>query len=326
MTQAPPQLKRLRALGFCLLLSLLLHVAVVALLLPRVQVRPKQASGAQRVRSIRIERPQAVERPKDFVKTSADTPQQRPEQAEHIGARDTRAASDPTVREQPKPTPAINGQEEKEEQVTFDQEAQDGDLQHEGKKQQSETPAPPPVSAPQSLTLHPLPKSEAGMLPQHEARTTEEFPEPQPRPRRKSVSYDPALSADAQQPGFRTRERKTRSSGCFIFGRGAALNVEATPRGQYEAEIYRRVARLWYAACDEHRGDIVPGKITVSLRLNRRGQLANMQLIQRSGAGACQQSFTFASIRRAALPPMPPEVQADIVGDLLELIFTFHFD
>ena len=149
---------------------------------------------------------------------------------------------------------------------------------------------------------------------------------PTARRARRTHLYDPALSAQVQTPGFRTAERRTRSSGRFILGKGAALNVEATPRGQYEAEVYRRIARMWYAACDEHRGDIIPGSLTISLRINRHGRLANMKLLSRRGAGISQQSFTFAAIRRAALPPMPSEVQADIVGELLELIFTFHFD
>lgn len=143
--------------------------------------------------------------------------------------------------------------------------------------------------------------------------------------RRQPTYFDPSLPANAQ-PGFRTRERRTRSSGTFIIGSRPALNVAATPRGQYEAEIYRRIARYWYAACDEHRGDIIPGSITISLRLNRNGRLHNMDLIRRRGASVLQQSFTLASIRQASLPAMPPAVQREIVGELLELIFTFNFD
>ena len=144
-----------------------------------------------------------------------------------------------------------------------------------------------------------------------------------PRP----VFFDPSLAAP--QPGaigFRTHERKSRSSGRFILGKGAALNVAATPLGRYESEIYRRIAYHWYRACDEHRGDIIPGSITISLRLNKRGTLENMDLVRRHGAGVLQQSFTFRSIRRATLPPMPTTVQQEFVGDLLELIFTFNFD
>lgn len=145
-------------------------------------------------------------------------------------------------------------------------------------------------------------------------------------PRRPRVYYDPSLAEQPQKPGFRTNERRSRSSGRFVLGRGAALNVASTPRGQYEALIYRRVAHFWYIACDDHRGDIIPGKITISLRITKRGQIDSMALIRRSGASVSQQSFTFKAIRKASLPPMPPEVQADVIGELMELIFEFNFD
>ena len=145
-----------------------------------------------------------------------------------------------------------------------------------------------------------------------------------PRPQR--VYFDPSLADHMQKPGFRTHERRSRSSGRFVLGRGASLNVASTPRGMYEALIYRRIAHFWYMACDEHRGDIIPGTLVISLRITKRGQIDSMALIRRSGASISQQSFTFKAIRRASLPPMPPEVQADVVGPLMELIFEFNFD
>ncbi len=147
----------------------------------------------------------------------------------------------------------------------------------------------------------------------------------QPR-RPHAVVYDPSLAASAQQPGLRTHERRTRSTGRFVFGRRPALNVAATARGRYEAEIYRRIARIWYAACDEHRGDIIPGSITVSLRLTQSGRIDSMDLVRRRGASVIQQSFSFGAIRRAALPPMPAEVQSSLIGRLYEMILTFNFD
>lgn len=141
--------------------------------------------------------------------------------------------------------------------------------------------------------------------------------------------FDPALAQHAQQaqkPGFRTRERRTRSTGNFVLGRKPSLNVASTPLGRYEEEIYRRIAYYWYKACDDHRGDIIPGSIMVSLRINTRGLLETMDLVRRRGASVSQQSFTFGAIRQATLPPMPNTVREEIVGDLLELIFTFNFD
>lgn len=347
-----------RAALLCLVLSLLVHGALAALLLllpegEKQVVRPHAA----KVRMVQVVRMKEEPKPpatqeekidKSFAKTSADVPQRQPERADFEGARNARAMSDPTARDRrsEEEAPAQHGRErtEEEEVVTFDQERQDGDLAYEGKEQTppapAETPAeegegedaqetPPATQRPAMLTAQPFREDALGEFSLRNTEEEEADAANEPLPPRRAARrryYDPALSAEAQRPGFRTEERRTRSSGRFIFGKGASLNVAATPRGQYEAEIYRRVARLWYAACDDHRGDIIPGRLTISLRLDSKGRLVNMHLMSRSGASVSQQSFTFAAIRRAALPAMPAAVQQDMVGDLLELIFTFHFD
>lgn len=175
-----------------------------------------------------------------------------------------------------------------------------------------------PELVPQELEEHAARKGAPGGTGKADSRAA--------TPRRPRVFYDPSLAEWAQKPGFRTHERRSRSSGRFVLGRGAALDVASTPRGAYEALVYRRVAHFWYIACDEHRGDIIPGKITISLRITKRGQIDSMALIRRRGASISQQSFTFKAIRKASLPPMPPEVQAEVIGELMELIFEFNFD
>lgn len=147
------------------------------------------------------------------------------------------------------------------------------------------------------------------------------------RPHRRRIAvHDPSLADHAQPAGFRTRERRSRSTGRFVMGSKPSLNVAATPRGRYEAEIYRRIARIWYAKCNEHRGDIIPGSLVISLRIDKSGYLRNMELVSRHGAGVIQQSFTLGAIRQAALPPMPPNVAADVVGEVMELLIEFNFD
>ncbi|MDO4817624.1 MAG: hypothetical protein Q3986_04260 [Akkermansia sp.] len=184
------------------------------------------------------------------------------------------------------------------------------------------------------LRLNPADMPSTSPVEMHAARTglpdaagdNPELVQPQRRRSAPAVYYDPSLADHMQPEGFRTNENRTRSTGHYTIGRHAALNVEATPRGEYEAEIYRRIAYQWYRECDEHCGDIIPGRITVSLRLLRNGSIANMDLIKRSGASVSQQSFTFTAIRCASLPPMPAAVQKSFAGDKLELIFDFNFD
>lgn len=340
----------------------------------------KKADARKQQAAARKEEQKTPGEQKAFAKTSAETPQARPEQQDYEGKRSSRAASAPDARHRASAehAPAMDGKE-KEELVTFDQERQEGDLEHEGKSTPHTPPAPP---SPQPQPAPPVPPSEApaegqahgadspdasgkdaatsvvdatqsltltddlsGQLKLRHAEQATPIPEleqqaarkgapggtgkagsRQAQPHRPRVFYDPSLAEWAQKPGFRTHERRSRSSGRFVLGRGAALNVASTPRGAYEAMIYRRVAHFWYIACDEHRGDIIPGKITISLRISKRGQIDSMALITRRGASISQQSFTFKAIRKASLPPMPPEVQADVIGDLMELIFEFNFD
>lgn len=376
----------------CIVLSVLVHIVTVIclLLLPKHGMQKKGAGhhdGEQEAptqRLIRMHRtePTPQEAP-PFAKTPPDEEQQKPETVDFEGKHNTRASGDDAApkRQSDAPLPTMQG-EEKEEVVTFDQQRQEGELEHEGKRDSAPAPpqpiaeptplpdslAPPPgMGSPDNTADHqtnlgegqnnttpeathsatiPTPTSEGDTLLQTRQDEAKKKPTPSPpsarrglrditalsphkatRPHRRRITVrDPSLADHAQAPGFRTQERRSRSTGRFVMGRTPSLNVAATPRGRYEAEIYRRIARIWYAACDEHRGDIIPGSVSISLRIDKRGHLRNMQLLSRHGASVIQQSFTLGAIRRATLPPMPPNVSADVVGDVMELIIEFNFD
>ncbi len=391
------------AWALCLLLSILLHLGLAWMLdlLPRgaakrhpVSHRPARAlkivRSAPRAEKKEAKADEALaakkKTPPPFAKTSADEAQRRPERPDFIGRHDSVASGedDGPQRRSEEPLPSMAGRES-EEIVTFDQERQDGEPEHEGKTGLPLPPLPPlppvvepPAPEPQAVAqgtpdgttgpsdpngignrppqpesnataaVEPAPPAPDGSLKLTEQQRQNSLtlaPEPPPAPKGqrdgadegeadKALSvrrprrplYDPSLSALAQLPGLRTYERRTRSTGRFVFGSRPSLNVSATARGQYEAEIYRRIARVWYAACDEHRGDIIPGSITVSLRLTRSGSIDSMDLVRRRGASLIQQSFSFGAIRHAALPPMPAEVQQEVIGRLYEMILTFNFD
>ncbi len=389
--------KRISAILLCVLLSLLLHLILAFLLILSTSAVANKdtptAPPSAKQRFVRIQRKNSTQQKQQeeqqripFAKTSADVPQSLPERTDYEGSRNTRAASEADAEHlrSEQDAPAQRG-EKKDEIVTFEQERQDGPLEHEGQKpQQPPAPARTPVATHETLPHPELPQPPAqgredttGTTPHASDTETltarsvhsrkkqetndrgelllsdEEHPEapinadtpataavtgssdgiaPTPAPpqaarKQRPIFFDPSLaSAQPNAIGFRTTERRSRSSGRFVVGKGAALNVSATPLGRYESEIYRRIAYYWYRACDDHRGDIIPGSITISLRINKRGHLENMDLVRRHGAGVIQQSFTFRAIRQATLPPMPATVRQEIVGNLLELIFTFNFD
>ena len=362
----------------CILLSLTVHAAGAWLILQlpeSQQNRQNKQASAVTTRALQIKRakkkePEKTEAPppKPFAKTDADRPEERPEEADFEGKRNSRAegVTDGPQRRSDAPAPTMAG-EEKEELNTVERERQDGPIEHEGKNRPTPAPPPSPEPAPgmpdspptpqpdkgndstttpaeATATAQPVPENQAGKTKLHPAEpqllpaeqpqqaapapgqpdSAGKAPAP-PRPKVHRPIYDPSL-ADHAQPGFRTTERRSRSTGRFILGRNPALNVSSTPMGQYEELIYRLVARRWYMACDEHRGDIIPGTIIIAFRLNKRGSVETMNLITRRGASVIQQSFTFGAIRQAQLPPMPAGVQKELIGEQLELIFTFNFD
>lgn len=357
-------MSRMAPLALCLALSLLIHGGAVGALpyalhlVVRPHAREQQRKQQPQQRAIRVvrERP----RPTQFAKTDPDQPEQPPEEADFIGKRNTSESASEYApdRYDDAPLPTQNGEEDSTEVVTFDQWQQEGDLAEDGATasgaaaaehstqvspeaggaaaEQTESAQDEPAADGATVLHAPQLTDDVGTLLLQNTPEKRDESSPikiemavKPEPARPSAAqqgfYDPALATHLQR-GFRTRERRTRSTGRFVIGRKPSLNVAATPCGRYEEEIYRRIAYFWYRACDDHRGDIIPGSVVISLRINTRGQLENMDLVRRQGASMSQQAFTFGAIRRASLPPMPPEVQQEVVGDLLELVFQFNFD
>lgn len=333
---------------------------VVARLSAHSAYKKKAQKPQRKQRMVQISKERR--QPTQFVKTDPDQEEQVPEEADFIGKRNTveSAAEIAPQRWADEPRPTQNG-EEREELVTFDSTQQEGDLAHDGAVSTGEaapqmeseptekTPSAPDARQAENVedeqpeegtaAVTPPPITDDGEVliqqnpdePKKEDSPVRAEVAKKPETVRPSAAeqgyYDPSL-AEHMQPrrGFRTKERRTRSTGRFVLGRKPSLNVSATPLGRYQEEIYRRIAYYWYRACDDHRGDLIPGSIVVSLRINARGSLVNMDLVRRRGASVIQQSFTFGAIRRASLPPMPPPVRQEMVGDLLELIFQFNFD
>lgn len=358
--------KRLGGVALCVLLSLLLHGAVAWWLCSvgghfmagaMVRASGRVLRGQRTLQIVRAEEQPAEASRKAWVKTDPSVDEKVPQKADFIGARSSVASGSEfsPKRTSEAPVPTQNGEEIEDELVTFDQARQTGELEQPPTRtlpsQQAAAEAiPTPGESQQhqsdaaSVTASQKTRQGAedelrlsgGRLHKTDAMQERKAPitiEAQVRGRmREGVgrqqrpTYDPALADHMQGKAFRTYERRTRSTGRFVIGSRPALNVASTPQGRYEEEIYRRIAYFWYLACDDHRGDIIPGSVVVSLRINERGLLENMDLVRRRGASVIQQSFTFGAIRRAELPPMPAAVRSEIAGDVLELIFTFNFD
>lgn len=212
----------------------------------------------------------------------------------------------------------IQPQEETTEEEKDTESQQQAELNTESATEESPTEDTP-------ITPEPA-EAESGII---------ETPQPPPTPKaslypqrngaRRPV-YDPSQAPHAQSPGLRTEEKRSRSTGHFVIGKRPSWDVEATPRGEYEALVYRLIASKWYFACDRHRGDITPGTLIILLRLDTRGRIVDMKCVSKRGAGILQESFTYKSIRQAQFPPMPQEVIKSLKGEQMEFFITFDFN
>ena len=366
MLEAVSRAKRMRRVALCVLLSALLHAFIAWWLCSTSELLTgrnatdliRRPARADRLVQILREKERAAEtEQKPWVKTDPEVEEKIPKQADFTGARNSVASGSEFSprRSSDAPVPTQNGEEDQDELVTFDQARQSGELDkpqdsvqppQQAAAQAAQKPGDASQEQPREASVPILQKPEQGeeselrlsegKLGETGALQGENAPiiiEARVRAdtadgtgRQQRPVYDPSLAEHMQGKAFRTYERRTRSTGRFVIGSRPALNVASTPLGRYEEEIYRRIAYYWYLACDEHRGDVIPGSVVVALRINTRGMLENMDLVRRRGASVIQQSFTFGAIRRAALPPMPVPVQNEVVGDVLELIFTFNFD
>lgn len=371
----------------------------------RPEVEPKPVAAVEERKEDVLKEEEKKSRLPEWLKTTVwQRSPVKPDRVDFIGDRHTVASGGPKApNDAVLPMPAVDGREDRDELVLFDQERQDGDPETEGAEGVPGADVPMPVrpvvqagpavpAVPQAerdpkVLTDPdaapgtegipgrgvkdgdaagrpdgegeddreqpkdagVPEKADGLgeamakalregdphLPDTEkakplpgvddAPVQPAVPAPPTKPRVRPVVYDPSLPMSSQ-PGFRTHERRTVSRGNFAFGSRPALNVASTPLGRYEALIYRRIAAKWYPLTDSHRGDMKPGSLKVRILINEKGYVVSLDLLQRVGAGAIQQSLTYRAIRQAELPPMPPEVREAIVGDMLELYFNFYFD
>lgn len=203
-------------------------------------------------------------------------------------------------------------------------------------EQQPEQQEEPQTESEQAKEETPEEEATITPSPAETEKTAKESSSPQPPapkaslyPQRSGVRrpvYDPSQAPHAQSPGLRTEEKRSRSTGHFVIGKRPSWDVDATPRGEYEALVYRLIASKWYFACDRHRGDITPGTLIILLRLDTKGRIVDMKCVSKRGAGILQESFTYKSIRQAQFPPMPPEVVKSLKGEQMEFFITFDFN
>lgn len=295
----------------------------------------------------------------------AQESEEAPENAVYVGERNTKAASDLPPDPDGPAVPSQDGREPRPGEVdTFDSTFADGaepDVASEPDSPKPQAPTDPvrqptepveptePVADPADVLGELPPPSEAKpeellktetQVPIPEDEEMEKEDEEETLPKESESEADPLSenqpggaqekppveeSPPPKDPGFQTESSKTRLRGSIGRKGTTALDVEDSPIGRYQAKLSRAVERQWQMNCIQYRDHIVPGSLSVRFLLDEKGDVSGLRFLQILKGGEIQQGFTLKSIKQADIPAMPKDVQKELNGDPLELIYNFYF-
>jgi hypothetical protein len=302
--------------------------------------------------------------PPQYARTSGDQEEIAPERPEYIGERNTRATSDATPMPEAEDQISQKGREpiDEREVETTQSNYQDGDLAHDRIKREMQEPEPTPPPTP-AIPAQPVAAAETAKLdgtsekaeapPAEETkqqlaegpapverRVKEAKPEDETKPgapERKSEGQQEAkpqqavaeqpkpAAANANAPGFRGNQQKTKLVGSITRSGRSALNVEDSVLGRYHAAVSRAVEKEWQLNCVRNRDYITPGMLTMSFMLDAKGKVKEIRVVDALQVGAIPKGFTLNAINHAEIPAMPADLKKQLNGEPLELLYRFNF-
>lgn len=355
-----------------LVLSILLNVAVLAVLDSEfvrerifsrdfpVSVAPPPA--AEHVLQMVFTTPDAdamtaqEEMRKRFARTSEEQRAEAPEDANFIGERDTRAASERAPAADAPDLPSQAGIDPRDpfDIETTESDFRDGpldapdvdeaapaltaipqtpgvDVEMPGEADVRELVDATPPPATERMLESPFP-TDIPVPVEPESQAEEKSPnanEPAEAPKQgeaeTEVEEQPVVDPALQTPGFRGHQRKTAIRGSISRTGPSSLDVQDNALGRYQAQISRAVELEWQRNCVRHRDFITPGFLTVRFFVEHTGRVRTVEFVGQMETGEVQKGFTLNSIRNAPIPPMSKELRRELNDEPLELIFNFYF-
>lgn len=207
-------------------------------------------------------------------------------------------------------------------------------------------PAVTPPVAPQPVA--PPPQVEAPVVPQPEAPVPQladrerqgdlAVGRPAPPPDSVGPAQEPATprprprtlaEALARQQGTQTLpgERMKQEGGVKARLEFEALDVRASPFGDYDAAFVRAVAERWYALLEAKRyAGYQRGKVIVRFHLHADGRVTDLQVAETTVGLDLTLLCEMAVLDPAPYAPWPRELRRLVEGDRRRVQFTFYYN
>ena len=184
--------------------------------------------------------------------------------------------------------------------------------------QSAETPAPAPPEAEPAL---PRPAGDLAVGRPEWAQRPGEAETPRPRPR--TLAEARARQAPTALPG----EKMRQDGGVKHRLEFAALDVRATPFGDYDAAFVRAVAERWYALLEAKRyAGYQRGRVVLRFVLHSDGRVTDLQVIESTVGLDLSLICEMAVLDPAPYAPWPWELRRLVEGGQRRVQFTFYYN
>jgi outer membrane biosynthesis protein TonB len=341
------QQKQRRKLGFAILISVLLHLAVGyslaafgSVLAPTL---PSEEGPSELTFVDLSDVPPPAAKNPQFIETdpSKETAEKPKEQTFESNANSKAASQLPAAGNVPLPS-----QDGKERPFT-NLDTHDFSLQTDGtqsqpkpqeKPQPESKPTVAPVASPKSRPSEPpksTPEPAPAATPEPEqlamltatpppALKAPEEAEPSPLP---EVAATPAPQVPRPRPeipasNYQPQKEQTRIAGSISDRGPSSVNAVGTPLGRYQKQMYDAVGARWYKYTAEKRDLISIGTTRLTFTVDRSGRVANIKVVDNT-ANEAFASVCLQSVQELKLPPIPEDIASTLPSEGLQQELTF---
>jgi TonB family protein len=158
---------------------------------------------------------------------------------------------------------------------------------------------PPPIKAPDETEPSPTPESAASLAP----------PAPRPKPQTPASSYQ-------------AQKQQTRIAGSISRQGPSSVNAVGTPLGRYQKQMYDAVGARWYQHMEQRRDLVSIGTARLTFSIDRSGRVTNLKVLENT-ANEAFASVCLQAVQELKLPPIPDDVASTLPSEGLQAELTF---
>jgi len=149
-----------------------------------------------------------------------------------------------------------------------------------------------------------------------------EAPKPAPKPTPAQKAKSTPKPSQNSESGFQPETRVTRLRGTVSNRGKASLEANATPLGRYKKQVSDAIGSRWYYYVNSQMGLLNIGTVEIRFTVTPEGKITS-PLVLKNSSNESFASVSLASVVKAEVPPMPPEVAKLIENGRLEIDFSF---